>query len=111
MKIQTEQGDIYVKASSLLAVSVRKYENYNSKDEKYDIMYGVDISTSIINVMQILSTKDKEEANRIANILGKAVEDNDSANIRNTVSEDNSIYLKGFKEGTEYALRLMKEPK
>ena len=86
MKIKLRDEDVYVDATYIVSVSL----NY------WDEHYVVQILTT--NGMgDAFRSKDKEKALKVLREIGDALED----------KKPKKTYLDGFKDGTEYALKLI----
>ena len=86
MKIKLRDEDVYVDASYIVSVSL----NY------WDEHYVVQILTT--NGMgNVYRSNDKEKALKVLREIGNALED----------KKPKKTYLDGFKDGTEYALKLI----
>lgn len=89
LEIKTKNGFSYINTNQVLGIQRREY-NYNKEDK----IYTVDVQYQFGNVnLEFMSL---DEANDIAK------------KISNNVSglDEQKDYVKGFKDGVEYALKL-----
>lgn len=90
MKIELSDGStIYVKVTGIYHVGMAHYN-----DE-----YSVEVGIENMPFCSVVKTKDKKVAQEAVSKIGSYINDDES---RNT-------YIEGFKEGTEYALKLMEK--
>lgn len=97
MKIETPTNDIYVKVESIASASIRRGTNYDTKKSEYT----VEISASTGMFAPVYTTNDMNIAKQVLEKIGDELE----------AKPSDKTYLDGFKEGTEYALQLIKENK
>lgn len=89
LEIKTKNGLSYINTNQVLGIQRREY-NYNKEDK----IYTIDVQYQFGNVsLEFLSL---DEANDIA----KKISDNVSG------LDEQKDYVKGFKDGVEYALKL-----
>ena len=95
MKIELENGDvIFANKSGVSLVTLREQYFYDKNEKITD--YIVDVIGRNGMMFTIYSSKSRNLAIEALEKLGKLIEDTDK-----------KTYLDGFKEGTEYALKLM----
>ena len=95
MKIELSDGnEIYCKVGNISSVSINKL-HISAGDNEYDVM------VSFINQMPLClyRTKNEEIAKEAMIKIGKLIEED----------SNEKTYLDGFKDGTEYALKLMEK--
>ena len=86
MKITLEGEDVYIDTTYIISVNL----------DKWDDEYVVSIVTTH-NMGNVYRSNDKEKALKVLREVGNALED----------KKPKKTYLDGFKDGTEYALKLI----
>lgn len=98
IEILTKEGKALVSESGVVSIQRDSYYP-NNKDTGY---YGVEIIYSFGRVS--LKFSNEEEANKALDYI------KDNINGIENISTGREEYIKGFKEGVEYALKLKKIP-
>jgi len=98
MKIHTNTHDVYVDQTAVASVSIREDKHWDTKRDQYIV--DIVLQSAPCSV-PIYTTYSKEDAVELVCKIGEAMD----------TIEPSKTYLDGFKEGTEYALKLVKENK
>jgi hypothetical protein len=100
MKIVTKDKKvIYINLNNMDTVSIQPQSRYTKQNET-DIFYCVMVSNGMCNTC-VYESNMEQEAKDVLLDIGILIEE----------SEPQKTYLDGFKDGTEYALKLIKENK
>lgn len=93
MKFEANGHVTYVNIAKVASVGIMKHGGY--RDEKP--MYSVDVAYGTGSMIQAAYTEDKSIAEDLQKQIGEKI-----------IDEAEKTYLDGFKDGTEYALNLMR---
>lgn len=94
MIIKTIDGSFHIRAENISSVSMAEEKNWDTKKPEYIVF--ISNGTGIASVYK---SSVKENAQEVVNDIGHAIDD--------VLPE--KTYLDGFKDGTEYAIKLIKE--
>jgi len=94
MRLEINKNPIFIVPSAIASVSIFEDVHWDTKQP----IYRVDISLhGTPGATNVYTTSDKDEAISLVETIGDAIE-----------IPDGVTYLDGFKDGTEYALKLLK---
>ena len=96
MQVKLNNGDIIYLNKNAINGVVLVENNYRNIDSKMEFSYSIEIFTSTGMIFRPYTNKDKLIAQEALEKIGSLVED---------IKE--KTYLEGFKDGTEYALKLI----
>ena len=95
MKIHTSTYDVYVDPTAVASVSIREDKHWDTKRDQYTVDIALQ---SAPGSAPVYTTYNKEDAIKVVNKIGEAMD----------AVEPGKTYLDGFKDGTEYVLKLIK---